>query len=654
MSSTSGQESNAESNAEVIPVAAEWALWGKQSTDRGYHLLGNSNGSLGANTFNEVLTRYSPGTLEKLPQVTVSWLSHREARNYLGIAIHDQAAEGQYDADGREIVFTRYYCAPYEDLAAGSISYHAMYAKFNNFALPIPDQALIKTELTAPRPAIPHDRQAAKVAALLLTGRRVCIVGADRVDFLERLAFVDAVASLLPYGIRCRLSASTWASSTLHAHKFRLFFSSAPRPARDHQPADLVVEWGQSDQTPIGHRSADGYLAWLEDQVRQPAAWLAAQRQQMEFSEQAVLEMLERIQVIPGTLVSSAQVGSPHQVNLAEGHAAGPGRAMIAEELIQSWITFLNGPNPELLKSDIKPWRELLARPLPAEERTHCWQLIQAYQLLRDELPVSESLKIDIFEVLLRIAFEPPLSYLDYCEIEIHFQKAEGQPLHPSLLQAMILLRFASLPVYLVALSALDEKPLKQKLHEHPLETAQLIEAAANQELSNFHAWRVCSLTERIISERLCPVNQQALRSALAYEGYLAPTLNRIYPLDAESQLAFLTRLVQTAHAGKLSASGAADVLVNSRYAPTAALFATVLRMVDPADAGSVILALARGYLDKSVFSDGTRHELALRLSAPNQLEIWPPPALSEPNDPGSAPSARGRGALQKFWPMKG
>ena len=255
MSNTTGQESNAENKAEAIPVAAEWALWGKQSTDRGYHLLGHSNGSLGANTFNEVLTRYSPGTLEKLPQVTISWLSHREERNYLGIAIHDRAAEGQYDADGREIVFTRYYCAPYEDLAAGSISYHAMYAKFDSFALPMPDQALIKTELAAPRPAIPRDRQAMKVAALLLTGRRVCVVGADRVDFLERLTFVDAVASLLPYGIRCRLSASTWASSTLHTHKFRLFFlqcsSSGTRPSGSRPRGGMGSIRPNAHRTPI-------------------------------------------------------------------------------------------------------------------------------------------------------------------------------------------------------------------------------------------------------------------------------------------------------------------------------------------------------------------------------------------------------------------
>ena len=327
---------------------------------------------------------------------------------------------------------------------------------------------------------------------------------------------------------------------------------------------------------------------------------------------------------------------------------------MSAEELIKSWATFLTGPNPELLKPEIKPWRELLVKPLPAVERAYCWQLIQTYQLLRDELPLRESLKIEIYEVLLRIAFEPPLTYLDYCEIEAHFQKAAGQPLHISLLQSMTLLGFDSLPVYLVVLSAFDEKLLKRQLHKRPLEPVQLIEAAGNQELNNYHAWRVCKLAERVIRERLCPVNQQALRSALAHEGYLAPTLHRIYSLDAESQLTFLTPLVQAAHGSKLDASGAADVLLNSAHAPTPALFATVLRMVDPADTMPVIVALARGFLDKSVFTDETRHQLTLRLPDPNQLEIRPAPKPSDPNDPDSAPSVRGLGALQKFWPIKG
>jgi hypothetical protein len=91
----------------------------------------------------------------------------------------------------------------------------------------------------------------------------------------------------------------------------------------------------------------------------------------------------------------------------------------------------------------------------------------------------------------------------------------------------------------------------------------------------------------------------------------------------------FLTSLVQTAHGGELNASAAADLLVNSAHALTPALFATVLRMVNPAGTGPVIVALARGYLDKSVFTDETRHELTLRLSDPNHLEIWPAPKLS-------------------------
>src|SRR6516225_8273085 len=98
-----------------VTVAAEWAFWGKTASDRGYRLLSCSEGTLKPDEFTELLTRYSPGTLDRLPQVAISW-SPQGDQSFLGIAIHDRAEQGFYDAEGREIVFTRYFCVPYRDL----------------------------------------------------------------------------------------------------------------------------------------------------------------------------------------------------------------------------------------------------------------------------------------------------------------------------------------------------------------------------------------------------------------------------------------------------------------------------------------------------------------------------------------------------------
>ena len=124
-----------------------------------------------------------------------------------------------------------------------------MYQEFSKFTLTRQGRIPIKTNLGDASLGNPSGEQAMRVAALLLTGKPVCIVGADQTVLLERLQFLDTVVSLLPYGMRCRLSASNWASSTLQTHKFRLFFASAPRPARDDQQADLVVEWGRHVST---------------------------------------------------------------------------------------------------------------------------------------------------------------------------------------------------------------------------------------------------------------------------------------------------------------------------------------------------------------------------------------------------------------------
>ena len=99
--------------AKTVVVTAEWAWRGKRESDRGYSILAHSKGKLGQSNFEEVLTRYSPGTLESLPQVTLSWISSAEAgANYLAIAIHELADDGMFDRDGRTVMFTRYFCAP--------------------------------------------------------------------------------------------------------------------------------------------------------------------------------------------------------------------------------------------------------------------------------------------------------------------------------------------------------------------------------------------------------------------------------------------------------------------------------------------------------------------------------------------------------------
>jgi hypothetical protein len=279
----------------AVPVTAEWALWGKESHDFEYRLLAWSDGAVSRDNFQEAITRYSPGTLEDLPQATFSWFSDRDRSsyhrpNYLGLTIHDRPEPGQRDAIGRPVVRTRYYCVPFDQLATGAVSYQAMYEGLGSIELPIESRAPIRAELAVAWPVPPADSPAIRAAALLLTGRPVCILGAEQVRLGDRLQFLDQVASFLPYGMRSRLSASTWVSGAFREHKLRLFFSSPPRWPDAH-----YVVWGEHDTGPIGDHRADFYMKWLLADPPQRASLLATFTDESGFREPDVLGFLLRI-----------------------------------------------------------------------------------------------------------------------------------------------------------------------------------------------------------------------------------------------------------------------------------------------------------------------------------------------------------------------
>jgi hypothetical protein len=272
-----------EGTARMLRVRAQWALWGKEGPGVGYHLLGCSTGPVTPENFSQLLTRYSPGTLESLPQVTLSWFRHGpEPEHYLGIAIHHTGAPPQASpGSAGDVALTSYFCLPFSE----SASYAAMFERFRAIALPAEPGPPVSAELdaTGPRPPGRGDDLALRAAALLLTGMPVCVLGADQAGLAERLGFLDTAAALLPAGLRRQLSAATWTSSNFAEHRFRLFFASAPRAGRD----DVIVRWDAPEPGPRPGTWAAGYLSWLRAGPARRARLLAAQRQPLSFRRPA-------------------------------------------------------------------------------------------------------------------------------------------------------------------------------------------------------------------------------------------------------------------------------------------------------------------------------------------------------------------------------
>ena len=250
-----------------LRVQAGWALWGKEPGSRAdYSVLACSPDPFSRAEFGTIITRFAAGNPDtraagpgELPWVTVSWVGV-DASLHIGIGVTDKT--GQVDGVGRPITQTSYFCLPYRELAAAGVSYSALCDAVTQVRLapenggPITLRVPVTTmEETAQRVEKLGDRIVSAAAALLLRGP-VSVVEAEGSTLRQRLDFIDAVASLLPYGLRAKFAAATWSDSGTR-HRLRLAFASRPRDDA------AVVPWRHLGEVPGGDSIARAYFEQL-------------------------------------------------------------------------------------------------------------------------------------------------------------------------------------------------------------------------------------------------------------------------------------------------------------------------------------------------------------------------------------------------------
>jgi hypothetical protein len=282
----------------VTVVDVQWALYGKDAGASGDRVLACSTGDLDMPNFADAISRFQLGALQQLPQVSVSYAQPvKSGSGYLALAIHRPADQGQValGADGRPVTYTNYFCLPYGPLAAGGVTYQAMHEALRDLRLPAANGATLRVPIAAPPWPLPViDPLALRVAALLLTGRSVCVLGAQDVPVAGRLGFIDTVMSLLPYGFRAKMTAATWTRATYRDHRFRLFFSDAPRGSQRH---DHVVSWDHPETAVITPEdgAAHEYLTWLEDTLIEPMARLNRLTESRGFGDAPVRDAVSLV-----------------------------------------------------------------------------------------------------------------------------------------------------------------------------------------------------------------------------------------------------------------------------------------------------------------------------------------------------------------------
>ncbi len=632
----------------TILVTADWAQHGKTRNDRGYRLLHWSAGTVGRRNFEEALTRYSPGTLDDLPQVTVSFLPS-EFRNldYLAISIHQFPEDERYDIDGRKVVLTNYFCIPYRQLAAGAISYRAMYETFRTISLPRDGDTPISVELPVTAPWAPSDELALQVAALLLTNKPVCVLDANGITVADRLRFIDSVMSLLPYGMRSRMSASTWTSSTYRGHRFRLFFSNAPRETDDQ---DHAVNWGRPESSPIMHEQghAYDYLVWLQDRVHQPVLRLAEQTDELGFRPAEVRQMLELLGVTsaqPILSYSSDQQDLLHSARSLSSAARTGSQPGIADILVscagKSSRGDING-----LKADVAWLRNQFSHsgPPPEHERRRCRDIISTHGLLRSGPGVTGGLEAAFYKVLLQVAFGTPLSYEAYCQVEDCLSASSDEQPQRALLEVIDRSNPHDARVLSLVLWYLGGNRQRRWLRSGQVDAGQLIAYLAGPWPRVQHAKIVCEVVLQYLRDMPRQYDRHALLRALRDCAYLAPALQARHPEEPAYQVAVLTRLLETVFGNRLDRQTATGILADVGEPPTIALLAAnLLMLADPADAALAGREFLRSALSLTDFDEQTRTYLTeLTVGSPltNMLapESRPGPASLIPDTRQSWP----------------
>ena len=554
----------------VPQVTAEWAVWGKRAADIGYRVLACSEGSLKPRDFAYIIGRYAPGRPDLLPQYTVAWVRGPDGgTEHIAVAIHDHAPgipsrlkapgqatgswrpDGRHEAFGRESIIVRLFCFRYADLAEYGMSYAEMVDAVRDQAL-VPGQATraplvvqLRGDSPPPRPPAGVRELAENIAALLLTTRPVGILGADEVPAADRLAFIDLVVSLLPFGLRANFSASTWVSSTAQVLNFRLFFASA---ARD-DGRSIHIRWDRPDPVHVpnaGTEPARLYLGWLRRTGQTAVYLLADQKTPLRFTDAEIGQLIGAMPLSPNV-----------------------------DETLEELTGGLHADDRAAVKETIGRLKRYLAGQSGPADREAYRQFIIRHGLLEDHPALDPHTRASLYRVLLSLAFDKPLTYASYCEIE----HAIGGPPRGTLRKVMLKLRFTSFIPWLLLLKVepdYQDEALMTALNERKIQPTTLLDEFAREadQVRPAHRAPVYDFAVRYLRE-----NAENPAAELCRRGYLAHLLADVFSGDALAQRSHLEETLRLVYGAPLGRSQIRGLFSDLDAPPTAALEAAVTRL---------------------------------------------------------------------------
>ncbi|WP_240136049.1 hypothetical protein [Streptomyces sp. MUM 178J] len=258
-------------------LRAVWALLSKPRGDGGeYRVLACSEGRSAHGMFDDLVRRTLFGTPpqwadggapgEGLPWISFGAFGESDLpRRHISISITHWSgpSEAYCDSSGRRIAATRFFAVPYEELARTGIGLTGLWHAVRPVELP-PDDGQCRLALPTGHDPLPEVAElldgepgfdwAAATAATALE-RPLALVSRSSRFAMTRLATIDAVAWLLPYGCRAGLTAATWASEPGPYTPWLCYTHS--------DPADERVRVLESEPPEVSSRTGRAHLARL-------------------------------------------------------------------------------------------------------------------------------------------------------------------------------------------------------------------------------------------------------------------------------------------------------------------------------------------------------------------------------------------------------
>ncbi|MFF0105587.1 hypothetical protein [Streptomyces hirsutus] len=222
----------------TLSLRARWAVLSKPPADSSdYRVLRCSDGPSEMAWFEHVIRATLFGTpppwsTAGRPGEVLPWISfgvcgagaEGTGSRWITVSVTDwnSFAEATWDSSGRRSATTRCFLVPYEDLARHGLGLVPLWNAVRPVPLPgeaeesgMPQPVLLTAqadpvERTVRRVEAAGFDWAAATAAVALEAPLALRARGDRFA-LDRIGVIDAVVSLLPYGYRATLTASTWA-----------------------------------------------------------------------------------------------------------------------------------------------------------------------------------------------------------------------------------------------------------------------------------------------------------------------------------------------------------------------------------------------------------------------------------------------------------